>query len=86
MRSLLVEYNDTFIEVNSELYKGVISEIQMWGLDNQEGAGKATIQNRWLTSTGKSYSWSSKKANKSYDNKHCVTTTTLCYHDNIMLP
>ena len=64
----LVKYHENFIEVNSELYKGVKSDIEKLGLDKQKEAQKS-MQNLWLTSTGQSYTWTSKKSSKSFEHK-----------------
>ena len=76
----LVKYDDKFIEVNGELYKGVIADIQTLGLENATETEKPKIQNRWLTSTGKSYTWSSKKSNKRFEHKP-VVISNYCHID-----
>ena len=61
----LVKYDEHFIELNSVLHKGVLSDINKLGLEKHDQEKKC-IQNVWLTSTGQPYTWVSKKSNKSF--------------------
>ena len=71
----LIKYNEDFIELNSELYRGVRSDIKTLGIDNcNQDEAKKIIQNRWLTSTGKPYTWTSTKSKKSFSHKPVLIT------------